>query len=321
LLSGGYDSSALAVQLQRIGYPTETFSIGFDGWPESEHRYAEEVAERCGMEHRSWVIGRESLALASRLAEVYDEPLADTSIVPTFAASFLASRHVKAVLSGEGGDELLGGYTWQHDRARREAAGETIDPVEHYAAAMAMGSFDRARLAELFDPALHESLPEDPLWFYRRHLRPELAPVAQVQHLDLRTFLGELVLTKVDRATMACSLEARVPFLDRALVEELWTLAPEVRFQAGVQKPLLRPCLEGRVPARILERKKQGFVGPDSFYADVDWYRRVLEGGRLVADGVLRAPAVEALLAAGDVWRLWKVAVLELWYRRWGPER
>ena len=99
---------------------------------------------------------------------------------------------------------------------------------------MAMGGFDRARLAELFEPALHDALPEDSLWFYRRHLRPDLAPVAQVQHLDLRTFLGELVLTKVDRATMACSLEARVPFLDRALVEELWTLAPEVRFRVTI---------------------------------------------------------------------------------------
>jgi len=317
-LSGGYDSSALALEASRLGYRAETYSIGFEDWPESEHRYAAEVAAHCGLGHRAWVLGRESLALAPRMADVYDEPLADISTLPTFAVSFLAAGRVKAVLSGEGADELLGGYTWQHDRARREDAGERVDPVAHYAAAMAMGAFDREGLAALLDPGLHEALPEDPHWFYRRHLRSELAAVAQVQALDLRTFLGELVLTKVDRATMACSLEARVPFLDRALVEELWTLAPDVRFRTGEQKPLLRALLEGHLPARILARPKQGFVGPDEYYSNLDVYRRILAGSRLAADGIVRPGAVESLLAAGDVWRLWKVGVLELWYRRWG---
>ncbi|MBP9143615.1 MAG: asparagine synthase (glutamine-hydrolyzing) [Thermoanaerobaculia bacterium] len=317
-LSGGYDSSALALYRHRLGADGPSFAIGFDDWPESEHRYAERVAAGFGLEHRSWILGPESLALVRRLAWTYDEPLADISIVPTFAVSHLAARSVKAVLSGEGADEFFCGYTWQRDFMAARAAGDPAadDLVAFYAGAMAMGSFDRAGLAGLLHPDLHAHLPDDPWWFYRSLVRPELAPLQRLQWLDIRAFMGELVLTKVDRASMANSLEVRVPFLDPGLVELLFGFDPEVYFRPGEQKPLLRANLGG-LPEAILQRRKQGFVGPDAYYQNIAWYTGLLGDSRLVRDGVLQAPAVAALLAAADHWRLWKVAVLELWYREW----
>ncbi len=321
-LSGGYDSSALALYRHRLGVDGPSFAIGFDDWPESEHRYAGQVAAALGLEHRDWILGAESLALARRLAWTYDEPLADISIVPTFAVSHLASRHVKTVLSGEGADEIFCGYTWQHELMAGSwgsAAGDptTDDLVAFYAGAMAMGSFDRAGLAALLAPDLHAHLPDDPWWFYRRLVRPELAPLKRLQWLDIRAFMGELVLTKVDRASMASALEVRVPFLDHELVELLFGFEPSVYFHPGVQKPLLRANLEDKLPPQILRRRKQGFVGPDAYYQNADWYSGLLRESRLVEDGVLQGPAVAGLLANADHWRLWKVAVLELWYQEW----
>jgi asparagine synthase (glutamine-hydrolysing) len=324
-LSGGYDSSALALYRNRLGAPGPSFAIGFENWPESEHRYAELVAAHLGLEHRSWVLGRESLALVQRLARTFDEPLADISSVPTFAVSHLASRSVKTAISGEGADELFCGYTWQQDfMAASGASGATTagdpttdDLVTFYAGAMSMGGFDRARLAALVAPDLHAHLPDDPWWFYRRLVRPELAPLQRLQWLDIKAFMGELVLTKVDRASMASSLEVRVPFLDHELVELLFSFDPSVYFRLGEQKPLLRANLAGRLPEVILQRRKQGFVGPDEYYKDIAWYSALLGESRLVRDGVLQGTAVAGLLAAADHWRLWKVAVLELWYREW----
>ena len=319
LLCGGYDSSAVVVYLDRIGYRAETFAVGFEDWAGSEHRYAELVAGEFGLEHRSRVLGRESLELVHRLAWTYDEPLGDISTVPTFAVSHLASRRVKAVLSGEGADEIFCGYTWQRDYMAALAAGDPAadDLVAFYAGCMSMGSFDRPRLAGLLHPDLHAHLPDDPWWFYRRLVRPELAPLQRMQWLDIRAFLGEQVLTKVDRASMAHSLEVRVPFLDHELVELLFGFDPSVYYRPGEQKPLLRANLEGHLPPAILQRTKQGFVGPDSYYQDVAWYSRLLGDSRLVRDGVLHGPAIAGLLADADHWRLWKVAVLELWYREW----
>ena len=324
-LSGGYDSSALALYRHRLGADGPSFAIGFADWPESEHRYAGQVAAHLGLEHRNWILGPESLALVRRLAWTYDEPLADISIVPTFAVSHLAARDVKTVLSGEGADEIFCGYTWQRDFMAMfgaSGAGAADDPtaddlVAFYAGAMAMGGFDRERLAGLLHPDLHAHLPDDPWWFYRRLVRPELPPLQRLQWLDIKAFMGELVLTKVDRASMANSLEVRVPFLDPELVELLFGFDPSVYFRPGEQKPLLRANLEGKLPEAILERRKQGFVGPDAYYQNNNWYSGLLDESRLVRDGVLQGPAVPALLAAGDHWRLWKIAVLELWYREW----
>ncbi|MBU2490269.1 MAG: asparagine synthase (glutamine-hydrolyzing), partial [Proteobacteria bacterium] len=204
-LSGGYDSSALALTMADLLYPVRAFSIGFSGWEKSEHKYARQVAAVVGADLKESILGPESLDILDELSWVYDEPLADISTVPTYEVSRLAAGNVKAVFSGEGADELFGGYTWHqayHERhgrmspfaraAGRLGFGPGRPGVPFYAESMAMGRFDRPELLRLLSPELASCVPMNTEWFYRDHYRPELAPVRSMQHLDFRCFMGEL---------------------------------------------------------------------------------------------------------------------------------
>ena len=327
-LSGGYDSSALVADLVAAGHRPEAFSIGFEGWDDSEHLHAATVAAGLGVTLHHELVSESTLDLLDVMPEVYDEPIADISILPTWLVSRLAARRVKAVTGGEGADELLGGYWWQrktHEmqprnwfgRVRRRLDGRGPDITAFYADAMAMGRFDRAEMESAFTPDHHATLPDDPDWFYRGHVDPRLSPFKAVQRLDIKCFMGELVLVKVDRASMAHSLKVRVPFLDHELYEDFLGVHEDGLVRPGVTKFLLHENLRGRVPDAILARKKQGFTGPEEHYRTFDLYRRGLAGSRLVADGIIRADYVESRFALGDPWRLWKLFILEKWYRRW----
>ncbi|MEM7479622.1 MAG: asparagine synthase (glutamine-hydrolyzing) [Acidobacteriota bacterium] len=321
LLSGGMDSSALAAMTARRNGEYPTFSIGFSHWQDSEHSDAAAVAAAFGLPNHRWLLGLESLALVERLAEVFDEPVADISTLPTLAVAALAANRVKGVLSGEGADELFGGYAWHHRLAA--AAAPVADLVSFYGEAMAMGSFAEGELERLIHPDRRDALPADPLWFYRSCLEEvdEATTLdrslAGLQWLDLRSFMGELVLTKVDRATMAASLEARVPFLDHRLFDFVYALPRQTVYRAGRQKPLLAEFLAGKIPRRILERPKQGFVGPDHYYRLDRRRLAALGDARLVRDGVFSAAGLRTMVETGGPWRRWKLLVLELWYRRW----
>ena len=189
--------------------------------------------------------------------------------------------------------------------------------VEQYAQAMAMGRFDGTTLRELLHQDIHTNIPADPNWFYRSHFNPKLSPVKSFQLLDVRAFMGELVLTKIDRASMANSLEVRVPFLDHELVEYMLQLDERIYCKDGVTKHVLRENIKSVMPAQILNRQKQGFVGPDSYYQDVKWYRNRILGGRLLADALIRKDTVEKWIREEDHWRLWKIMVMECWYAKW----
>lgn len=329
-LSGGYDSSALVALSKELGFQPETFSIGFQGWPQSEHQYAELVARRLDVPIHTTIVGAEQLDLLDTLVYHYDEPIADISIIPTYMVSQLASRHNKAVLSGEGADEIFGGYTWQKEiarfgqwRARAAYARQIFSPgqrnffVERYAEAMAMGRFHSGNLPSILHPRLRTSIPEFSEWFYASHYRPKERPLKAFQYLDVKTFMAELVLTKIDRASMAHSLEVRVPFLDHELVEYLFQLHPSVYFREGQTKFLLRENIKHRLPEAILNRPKQGFVGPDSYYMDMDWYQKNLRNGRLIQDDILSEQGLEKLFQQKSHWQLWKLIVLEKWWKRW----
>lgn len=332
-LSGGYDSTAVGYYAARCGYSARAFSIGFADWPQSEHRWAERVASALSLPATVRLLRPEDLQVAERLPEFFDEPLADPSIVPTYAVSALAAGDVKAVLSGEGGDELLGGYDWQRSyketcrrRAWRRWIGDRVAPgrdgftLRHYGDAMSASgdAKERRRIEQLFHPDLHREIPDDLFWFFRRHLRRELSPLKRMQYLDAHTFLPELVLVKADRASMAHSLEVRVPLLDHRLHETLFAWDEDVAYRPNQTKALLRHLLRERIPAAILDRPKQGFTGPVTFLDDPTWYASLLLPGRLLKDGWIRRPVVEAWLSRRKRGRLWKLAVLELWYARWG---
>ena len=325
-LSGGYDSSALTALSVALGYNTRAFSIGFRQWNRSEHLYAADTARALGVPLDTTLVGDEQLALSGQLAYHYDEPLGDISTIPTYMVSQLASRHTKAVLSGEGADEIFGGYTWQHTVGGWPVAMAQLAQlghwgrervIKHYAQAMAMGRFGHENLATILHPRLHSSIPPDSDWFYRRHCLSWQPPLKNTQYLDIHTFMSELVLTKIDRASMAHSLEVRVPFLDHELVEYMFSLHPSVYYRPDRSKFLLWKNIRPLLPAAVFERPKQGFVGPDVYYMDIDWYRQQLQHGCLLADEVISQEGLAALLRQKSHWHLWKLLVLEKWWQRW----
>lgn len=326
-LSGGYDSSALVSYMNQLGQKPATFSIGFSKWEKSEDQYATIVANHLNVPNESVVADETSLRLVDRMALVYDEPIADISIVPTYMVSQLARSRVKAVLSGEGADELFGGYTWQHDFFNQQYPDSVLDklkrklfkndPVNYYANAMAMGWFDREELKKMLHPDLHQHIPEDVHWFYRQHFKKEVSPLKSIQYMDTKCFMGELVLTKIDRASMANSLEVRVPFLDHELFEYVFKLDEKTYFRKDQTKYLLYKNIEQQLPKEILERKKQGFVGPDAYYMDLNWYKDQLKNSRLVELKLIKQSYIDDLFKESYNWKLWKLLIMEKWVQQW----
>lgn len=327
-LSGGMDSSALVMLMKEVGYePIDTFSIGFENWDESEHLYAKKVADALQVDLHTLLMDKISLATVEKLMYHYDDPIADISILPTYAVSGLAVKTVKAVVSGEGADESFGGYWWHQpskfhyansfQKFKANLVGKSFSDIKkHYIEAMSMGLFDHDELQKAFTEQWNEAILEDPFSHFDQFEEKGIATLKQIQYLDIHTFMSELILTKVDRASMAHSLEVRVPFLDHELVEYMFTLPEKSYFDPQVQKSRIRNLLAGKVPQEIYERKKQGFVGPDKFYMDMEVYAS-LQAGRLVSDGVIKKEYVQALLQRKDHWRLWKLFVLENWWKIW----
>ena len=309
LLSGGLDSSSVAAFAREShGQPIRTFSIGFDVAAHDERAYARLVAERFGSQHYERTVRRDGLEEALALVlRTYDEPFADASAIPTYHVSALAREHVKVALSGDGGDEVFAGYKWyrawldlrQYDRVplslrdfafnrvamgllkplaglpkvpglinrlRLDVAG--LPPLEQYGALLAkVRPYQKARL--LPDLA-REFRDYDDWWHYRRYWREELDPISRMQYLDLKTYLPDDILTKVDRASMANSLEVRVPLLDHELVECVAALPPQLRWD----KRILREAMRGLLPDEVLTRAKKGFSAPL-----LDWLPPVTRNG------------------------------------------
>jgi asparagine synthase (glutamine-hydrolysing) len=325
-LSGGYDSSAIAMYLNKMNYPLQTFSIGFTGWENSEHHFAEMVARQLGSKHISYIVEDAHLELLDQLAWVYDEPLADISTLPTFMVSRVASQHVKAVMSGEGSDEIFVGYNWQRQFQPKgiwaqlkhfQIFSRNNYIVDYYAESMAMGRFDNQELKKLLSSDMQEYIPEDADWFYRQNFDAKLPPLKAIQQLDRLSFMGELVLTKIDRASMANSLEVRVPFLHHELFEKIFSLDVSQYHNPLQTKWLLYQQLKDVFSKEILQRSKQGFVGPDRFYQNMEWYKRVLSSSNLVKDGIFNQAVLHDYILTNQYWKLWKIVVLEKWYQKW----
>lgn len=328
-LSGGYDSSAIAAYLKENNYPdAQAFSIGFQNWDRSEHQYAQIVADHLGIKLHSQLLNASSLDYVDEMPQVYDEPIADISIVPTYLVSQLARKNVKAVLSGEGADEIFGGYWWQkeyyrvtHPKSLKSKLSQLIngkaDPVKFYADAASMGEFNIDELKKLLHPDLHSYIPEDPLWFYRKHLKKELSPLKQMQYMDIKCFMAELILVKVDRASMANSLEVRVPFLDHELFETIFSYHEDAYYKPDVKKYCLHENIKDKLPQSIINRDKQGFVGPDSYYMDKGFYKAVFNNSMLSAKGLISPGYLESLMEEEYDWRKWKIAVMDKWYGKW----
>jgi asparagine synthase (glutamine-hydrolysing) len=370
-LSGGIDSSTVVALMQAQSLrPVRSFSIGFrePGFDEAPH--AAEVARHLGTDHTELYISPDhALSVIPNLATIYDEPFADSSQIPTFLVSEMTRRHVTVALSGDGGDELFGGYTrYFHGRAlwrmirrvpRRArglaAAGlqavspsawsglgavipESMRPA-HFGAKMRKlagvlasepeaGLLYRQLVSQWADPeiiVIGGIEPEGPL--DDRHVR-EMVPdfIEQMQYLDTVMYLPDDILTKVDRASMAVSLEARVPLLDHRVVAFSWMLPSAMKGADGVGKRVLRRVLNRYVPRELIERPKMGFTVPIE-----DWLRGplrpwadpLLGEQRLAAEGIFHPePIVKRWrehLAGSHDWHdsLWAVLMFQAWKDRW----
>jgi asparagine synthase (glutamine-hydrolysing) len=354
LLSGGIDSSALAaVAAQETGEPVRTFSIGFEERSFDELSDARLVAERYGTRHRELVLRPDAALLLPALADAFDEPFADSSALPTYLVSRLAAEDVKVALSGEGGDELFGGYyTYVADLLAQRVgglAGVARPLVERLPTSTARASFDYkakrfvrgAHLPplerhhawkEIFSPDARAELTGrrhgfDPVDLYRaRFAETEGAEVlARLQDVDLGIYLVDDLLVKTDRASMAHSLEARVPFLDAAVTSFAFSLPARHRVSGFRKKVLLRKAVAPLVPEQIVRGKKRGFSIPAAAWLRGElepFARETLSAEAVTRQGFFDPQAVERVLdrhvrGEEDLSRqLWGLLAFTLWHER-----
>jgi asparagine synthase (glutamine-hydrolysing) len=351
-LSGGIDSSAVVATAAMLSQqPLQTFSIGFKEPDYNELGHARLVAEQYGTDHHELTLGPDALDQMGDLAWHLDEPFGDSSSIPTYMVSKLAAQNVKVVLSGDGGDELFAGYdkyvVEQRERRARfmpsKARGllgrigrtmpegmrgrnflrhHSLPAAERYLDASTL--FRRDEMQKLFRPEFAKLLaPCDPWRSKAASLKSDGNWLSSLQELDINNYLPLDILTKVDRMSMAHSIETRVPLLDHKLVEFAATIPPEMNLRGGTTKYILKRAMKGILPARIIDRPKKGFAVPLGY-----WFRGKL--GSYVRDlllgeqgrrrGFFHQPYIESLVARHERGenldlQLWTLISFELWSR------
>jgi len=361
-LSGGIDSSLVVGLMSQVsGARVKTFSIGFDEPEFDELDAARRVAEHFGTEHHEFVVKPDGVGILDRLVSHFDEPFGDPSAIPTWYVSEMARRHVTVVLSGDGGDELFGGYDRYVPHPRVAAfdryCPRTLRRVAAVAAARLpygvrgknflrhVGRDDTGRYLDairffgadeklsLLTPDLLQRIEEpDPEARLARHFArfARLPWPSQMMRFDAETYLPEDVLTKVDRMSMAHSIESRVPLLDNEVIAFASALPDAMKIKGGRRKHVLKEVAATLLPREIIERKKQGFGVPL-----VTWFRgnlRELFADTLLAPAALQRgyfqPAFVSRLVSEHLagtrdhsWRLWQLVVFERWHREYVERR
>ena len=355
-LSGGIDSGGIAAMAASLGSPLGSFSIGLDGGAD-ERPAAAALAHALGGPHHAEFLSVDPLRDARDIAAVFGEPFADISAVPTLAVSRLARRHVTVALSGDGGDEVFGGYRrhrWHQmiEAVRRHIPG-TLRRGVVGRLARAYPKLDRAPRWLRAKHTLTELSLDSALGYYsmvcrmdaaRRHalLSPTLRgqvdwhdpgarfgrlmaecdpdePLLQAQYADLHTYLPGDILAKVDRASMAASLEVRPPLLDHELVEWGMALPAALKLRDGIGKHVLRDALAPWLPAATLSRAKQGFAAPIGarLRSEAPALRARLLGPSMMDSGLLDHAGLVRLLDQHESGQfdhgaaLWQLLVLE----------
>jgi asparagine synthase (glutamine-hydrolysing) len=368
-LSGGVDSSALVAIMQADStQQVRTFTIGFDEEAHNEAPHAMAVAKHIGTDHTElYVTPNDAMAVIPRLPEIYDEPFADSSQIPTFLVAQLARQHVTVSLSGEGGDELFAGYNryfwgerlWSRlkhvPRAARAVFGrallgvspagwdsvfETASPllpkrfrtatpggkvhkVANFMSAESSDSLYRGLMTHWRDPETMTGAAEPETVLTRADAMPSFDGVVnRMRYFDLVSELPDDILVKVDRATMATSLESRAPFLHPDVVDFAWRIPPSQQVRNGQGKWLLRQVLYKYVPRELIERPKMGFGVPIASWLRGplrEWADALLGADRLRREGYL---APEPIREAWDEHQagvtdnshlLWGVLMFQAW--------
>lgn len=374
-LSGGIDSSLIvALMQQQATAPVRTFSVGFDDARYDESAHAEAVAKHLGTEHLTLkATSQMALDLVPSLPELYDEPFADSSQLPTALVSKLTREHVTVALSGDGGDELFGGYNrhlwvpriWHKlqrlPRPSRRAVGAFLKAIPPHAYDRLMqggGKLMPSRLhIRTFGEKMHKlaavlespgeqalfagvaSMNRDPAALLEGpgqgtapdELFPALQRFDNVEWMllmDTLHYMVDDVLVKVDRASMASSLEVRVPFLDPEVFHTAWRIPTQTRLKEGQGKWVLRQLLYKHVPREIIERPKMGFAVPlDTWLRGPlrEWAHDLLSNASLAELPNLNAPQVQKMWQTHlkgeghNAQQLWTVLQLMAWQRHWKP--
>ena len=355
-LSGGIDSSAVVASMALASAaPVKTFSIGFEEKGYNELEYAQAVADRYKTEHHTLIVRPDSVDLISRLARYFDEPFADSSAIPTYLVSKFAAEHVKVILTGDGGDELFAGYNsffqiealtrWDAmPRAARRALTWVSDLLPYSAygknylhAVGRPNSLERYFESEyvpyalnqaLFRPALRMPLDEAEIRRYFQHCLPPTGTdtLTQALYFEATAKLTGDMLVKVDRMSMASSLEVRCPLLDHRLAEFAAQIPHRWKMKNGQGKYCFLEAVRERLPEVVWNRPKRGFSVPIA-----EWFRGPL---RPMLWDLLTSPAFAArdlvsseflryVLEEHDAGRrdnrgvLWRLLILELWFREW----
>jgi asparagine synthase (glutamine-hydrolysing) len=368
LLSGGVDSSIVVALMARASSaPVKTFTIGFRKEDFNEAQYARMVAERFGADHREFTVEPDIAEALDRLTRMQEEPFGDSSMIPTFHVAQLARQHVTVALSGDGGDELFAGYDrYAVDLKRRHfeiipgwvgkayrnhvyprlpagawgaklAWNVTLPGRDRYLDSLSyLPALSRER--SLFSDEFVEQARDcaDPVVQFQRYYdtAPASDHISRLLYLDAKTYLPADIMTKVDRMSMANSLEMRAPIVDHVFVEWVTSLPAKYKLRGGGRKFLFKKLAERLgIPPALVRRCKQGFALPL-----VHWFKqefesgllRVLDEPRTLQRGYFRPKAVRSLIdehlrgRRDHAGRLWMLLVLELWHRNFleaQPER
>ena len=365
-VSGGVDSSVVAAMMTDItGKPIDTFNLGFQhsdkslDTSQSEHEEAAVVAKHLDSRHHALMVAPDDvLGAFESWVDVFDEPFGDQAALPTMLLSKLTRKEVTVALTGEGADELFSGYANYAKRINEERItgflGHAQSPVRALVRQLpALLQKDRvvkaiglplsqryATIPNLFDRATHPALFSDALLSHQKTRIADYAAaffdqcnsasyLEKIMNVDMRLWLPDDLLTKVDRATMAYSLEARVPYLDHKFVEFVAQLDPGLKQNGKTTKYLLKKLAEKYLPREIIYRPKQGFVMPLTQWLDGALKPRMehaLSAGGLGKRGLFRKGALQRVLRehrtgrSNHAGRLWALTVLELWFAKYAPD-
>lgn len=339
LLSGGIDSALIASAMRRlIDGPVRSFSIGFESSDESEHLEARAAAAHLGTTHTDEVLKPDVLELLPTIAEALDEPLGDSSCLPTWLLARLARRDVKVVLSGDGGDELFGGYQRYAETLREQAnlarrvrymasRRQRWNPADAYCSPrfwMFMPEQILAWLGEM--PAFTQGISDE----MRAVMLDETRPlIHRMREVDVHSYLPGAVLAKVDRMTMGHNLEARSPFLDPAVATFAAQLPARLSGDTARLKPMLRDLVARRLPQDWAQRRKKGFGLPAAAWSQSSMIESCDElllapdsrcGDLLDRAALRRWVDSQRRPGAFSVYQAWTLLVLELWLRRLAAE-
>lgn len=338
-LSGGIDSSLIvALMAGLMDRPVKTFSIGFADEAYNELPYARQVADRYQTEHHEFVVTPDAKSMLSDLVWHYNEPFADSSAIPTFYVSKLAREHVTVALTGDGGDEAFGGYSRYVglDEPTLSAADQASlqarlprgrAPIPRFQAQYyyKLTHFHELYQRGLFSPGFAgRSKAPTFEWMAAKFQDADAAsPSEKAMQVDLRFYLPDTLMTKVDVASMAYSLETRPPFLDHRFLEFAATVPAHLKIAGGVTKKILKNAARPFLPHDLIERRKMGFGVPiDHWFRNElrDFVRSTLLSRTARERGYFETAYVESLISrheAGESWQypIWNLLMFELWHQ------